>query len=76
MPCAAQKSTKAKIQHSKGQSGFTQIIEGESSDEGSEWEEDSEDCEDSKEQLWKLHSVFQPHTTDNGSQVCGYYGLW
>jgi len=76
MPRKSQKSTKAKIQRYKGQSGFTQIIEDESSDEGSEWEGDSEDYKDSKEELQKLYSVFQPRTTDNGSQVCGYYGLW
>jgi hypothetical protein len=62
---ATQKSIKTKIQRSKRQSVSTQIIEDGSSDEGSEWKEDSEDCKDAKEEIQKLYSVFQFCTTDN-----------
>ena len=72
MPRASQRSTKAKTKRPEGQSSFIQIIEDWSSDEGSEWEEDNENCEDVKKELQKLYAVFQPRTTDDGSQVCVY----
>ena len=68
MPCHSKKSSKAKIQTAGGHTSFTKIIED--SDEGSEWEIDSddEDMEGAKKSLQGLYPLF--HCRNNGTQVC------
>jgi hypothetical protein len=69
MPRPSEKSAKAKIQHTEGNSSFTIIVEDAGSlDESSEWDEDlEEEWEDAKQNLQNLFPGFLPEHLKDGS---------